>query len=323
MKNLNFTLYILLTVALISCESVIEDFELNQNDLQINLISFAEADSVPLLFLSRSIAIDEVVEYYTLSETDVSLYANNVFLGKLEAYEDNFYSNPEIVFTEETSYRIEASAAGLNSVVSEFEIPAKPIINSVEVAYKENIVLDVDHYAEDYVVVEINFENPTNELRYYEIESLGKQVITTNDTLTENNLSAPPILITNTSYIDLYNSNSYHYTEATPNETIHSSALYFDNKGLNIGENTITLYFYTYHFEYETSGSSSRIWFSFNATDHNFFEYINSLSRFQESEDDFFVEPISLYDNIDGGLGLAYGRIRNKFFVDIVNFTNE
>jgi hypothetical protein len=327
MKNFKYLILALL-FCFSACEKTVENFDIEKPDPKLVILEYAYSDSFPSLYVSRNISLEEAVKPYPIANANCKLFENNTLLGELSIGKDGWYTSKEIKFSASNNYRYEVSANGCPTVKSEFIVAPKPEIISVDTltvwekspdCFGCSIVpylkVDIDFKnkpdTEDYFLVEFN----TYSYQYTYDQYTGKLV---DSNLTKNTIEmmsdAPYIESVKQYYEDIYYNPSQ-------DESKSGTMYIFSDKYLNNGTNQLTVKMNYYSFFYGENSSRSEnakiVYMHFIAIDKNMYEYALSKGRNLAAEGNPFVEPVTIYSNIENGLGLVSGYSPVEYSIDI------
>lgn len=317
-------LYILVLLLLLSCEKTLTDFELKEKDAKIVLIGWAEADSTPNINLTRSMSLNEPIDIYSLNNGDVRIYPGGGDEQiKLVNDKPGYYVAPYFIFQEGVEYRIEASVEGYESVSANFTVPEKPNIRSVNTSF----IKKQNSFGEQWVVmnVELTVDAEKGMDEYYELYLSGygyKYTYDDNYNVVDSTLEEfVKQIYAQSASIGVERSQGDYYTLGAPDMEMIGEYFYLHDK-FSDGE--------VFKFNFETTISngfldevSEVLDMEFMGTlhlsriDKNIYEYAVSRGKNSEAEGNPFVEPVSIYTNVEEGLGIIGGKTTTCFELDV------
>lgn len=303
-------------IFLVSCESNVENFQITPTDPKLVLLSYAYADSSAKLYVSRNISLDEPVKLYPVTNANCELFENNVSVGNFIIGNDDWYSAAGITFKEGSEYKYEVSADGYNTVTGNFYVPIKPEIISVDTQFVSEPQPNCpDCKPLNYFRFDIEFLNNSDTEDYYMIEFDCRHYEYVRDYFTEEIVDSIFVrnlqMFSNAPYIEsvvrnsTFSSSEYYYNP-TQGEEASGHSFIFSDKYLNNGKNTLTLKI-SAAFTEDAKEKDFNAELVIKSIDFNMYEYALSKGRSSLAEDNIFVEPVTIYSNIEYGLGLVSG----------------
>lgn len=297
MKYLGFLMIFL--IALSSCENLlVKDIELDEIDfskkLVLNSVLINHSDSL-ILTLSENISVLETPEYdvKSIEGADITLFEDGVEIGKLEkpAGNDYYYlpfSTP--IQASGKSYSVEVNSTEFPLAEASTKMPEESNIISMEYIQNAGVSPDLRKLPG----LRIKFADPAEEENYYIFN-----------------------VTTTASVIDTFifgNDTMYYeydlYINATSNDPFVEQGYqnaYLPDAGFNGKEYNLTILLDNGAFEGGTDlnmylGSFTLSWIS---ASKEYYEFDKSLSRYyQNSGFGLFTEPVSIYSNVEGGIGV-------------------
>ncbi len=290
-----------LLLALAGCEQPAV-FSPEKPKAQLVVVSNFTRDKAIQVFVSKSRSIlDEVEGGYVLDAT-VEIYEGDIYLETLELTEPRpytsevpFYATRQLIPKVNTTYTIRVEAPGCEPAMAKSKIPASISLASASIA---DFALDdgkePDAFSASYTL-SLSFNDPSEEKNYYHL-SLYQQIhryqIYEGDTL-----------ITGAYLLSL----KFNPQDNTNGRIAHiNGGLLVEDNDLNNGK--------AISFELPLKiqlkkGEEllGKLFLELRAVTEEYYLYFSSLSRQKHSPDSPFSEPVILFDNIDGGLGIFAG----------------
>ncbi len=296
----NIIIYLFVSLVLFSCEKTIQ-IEIPDNGRKLVINSFFGADSVLRVSLTESqYILDSKPIFERVPNAEISLFVEGSFVEKLQETLDSSYTG-KYALKADQNYKIEVKVADYPVSVAESNIPKKTEINKFE-AYKTK-----DEEGFDAIGFTIDFKDDINVENYYfiqiseRVEEQGTSYETGNDTV---------FVYNNT--LSLYSSD--------PNA--FSDDWYLD-KGLLVNDNLLNGkeyslkffayggYYYSMYDEFgnpvEPDNIKATYYVSFYSVSKGYYLYYKSLSKHLEAQDEFFMEPVQVYTNVENGFGIFAG----------------
>jgi len=295
-KILLLLLFISICLFLIySCEKII-DIDIPDREKKIVLNSLITPDSIVKIHLSESESILNAGFLIDIIEdATVQLYENNSFATLLLYTSEGCYVSSDFYPREENQYRVEVSVPGKDPVSSSVLIPDPVKIISIDT----NVVIIDEMGAE--LQVRLKFVDPKEVENYYIVKakSYGKEP--------ENPALFGPVNV----YLESESPIISQYGKP-------ERGLVFSDK--LIDGSTYELSFDLYFYPYGSDSLSTFIYFYLQSISESYYYYVVSKAMQEELTDNPFAEPVQVYNNIEGGLGIfgAYSSSVDSFRL---NFT--
>jgi len=316
MKNKYFSLYsALLALMLTSCTKILQDFKFDDKEPLIVIQAKFEPDSTVYVFVTRSLDMYDRKEIYKISGASVALVDVNSE-NKIALHSDSsgWYSLDPGVISEGMNYRLEVEAPGYQNAVASFLVPSLPEITGIDTIHETS--MGPYEYEQYYVRFTINLrDNPLNEDYYmiygrvlspmYSYDNFGNMVDTVYSySYVELNSKSPFIELTKNIYSG--------YSVISQNLMMYGHELYFSDRHFNGEDNVSIDVRYSPQLIYDPSYETLLELF-ITTIDRNYFDYVWVKMREQSAANNILSEPVTPYSNIDGGLGLVYGKSARKF----------
>jgi len=289
-----------------SCEKTII-IEIPDNGRKLVLNSLFSNDSVLSLSLIKSKYIldnsyndNYRYEYDSISNAKVSLFAGDQFIEQLnEVSKGKYQSN--YIMKSGVNYKIKVEAEGFPELSAESQIPEKTDILNLDV-YETR-----DEEGYETTGFTLRFKDNPDETNYYLIEAFER--VTRRDVDWETGTD------TIISYI-----NSLYVYSSDPNTISDdwglSNGILVNDEILN-GQDYFLKFFaysssYYYYDEYgnyvpDENVISINYIVYLNSVSEDYYLYYKSLSKHLIAQDEFFMEPVQVYTNIENGFGIFAG----------------
>jgi len=296
---IHFTV-ILMFLSIAACEQP-SHFAPQKRNAQLVVLSNFTRDKAVQVFVSKSQSILDEEEQEYIFDATVELFEGDAYLETLELVEPKpntsdvpYYTTRRLVPEINTVYTIQVEAPGCDPVTARSKIPASISLLSASVA---GLAVD-DSQDEEFIasyMLNLSFEDPSEERNFYHI-SLYQQI-------KQYLLHEGDTVITNTYLRSL----AFNPEENSNGRVAHiSGGLLVEDNALNNGK--------VISFELPLSirlkkGQEllGKLFVELRAVTEEYYLYFSALSRQKQTPDSPFSEPVILFDNIDGGLGIFAG----------------
>jgi hypothetical protein len=275
-------LFILTIFSLISCEEEIEFTGEWANPKPI-LYAQLEEDSVITAYVARSKRVtDNSNDPLYIENATVNVYKDGKLLGNLQHKLKGQYISS---FTADanSTYTFKAAINGFPEVQGE-----STVLDKVNIEKLDSLgIFSSDSY-DNSVRIGITIKDLANEKNYYKIEAFSMGNLYTQDK--EGNDSITNEFYENALYI--YGNDAIGNEDIIVNGALLVSDELFDGREYQIKVNLA---------QWDLT-DSKKIKFKVHHIDKHYFNYLRSVSVYQNSGDfDIFGEPTPLYSNIEGG----------------------
>ncbi|MFV0589761.1 MAG: DUF4249 domain-containing protein [Draconibacterium sp.] len=339
MKNKYIFLSLLCPVVFlffISCEKEVE-FKGDELDplIVVNGI-VTEGDTVAVLLTKSKSVFEEEYLYTFVTNAEVNLYVNDVFAETLTPQKAEAWDTGELYDTGEyagsvkavagKTYRLEIAVDGFDPISCETTVP-KP----VEILAWDTTSVGETGYSGFASITEFNVEFNDNgqQHNYYRIQSTSKGgrerirytpdgTMQYTDTIVIEPESSEWIDILNAQLNDAIN-DADEFISGTPDNRF---AIFKDD---SFNGSKMKLRFQirnNFYYYYPAMGSSNESDGNFRernislfSLSKEYYEYLNTANLHYYFEDDFFSEPVQVYSNIKGGIGIWGAVARTSFSV--------
>ena len=294
--------YILIVIAVLhslaACEKVIEDFDFLESDPKLVVNAPLVSDSAILFHVSHTIGImdDEIVNF--VSNASAGLYRDGLLLENATHLDSGFYSFPASPLKGST-YSIRISAPSYPSAVARIEMPESPPISSVGFVGEDENGVRLRVTIDDATGIEnaygLGIRYPIGRL---EVDELGNVTDTIFEGTGEAYLRSKDINITGGLYG--FTLNSEKWDDYADGVTLLVEDDLVDGKEFSIDISTPDLYF--------AIAMGQEIIIQVEAFSEDYVRFLKSMELYNNSINNPISEKVSLFTNIDGGLGVAHGK---------------
>lgn len=315
-KSIQILLIIILIFILGGCEKEVDNFYFLNSDPKLVVNASFIADSTIVLHLSHSIDIMDNDVFNYVADARVELFSNEILISTATYIDTGFYSFDVVAHAGQT-YILKAFAPGYPDISAEVYMPRRAEILSAE--YTNELL---------YVrgsLLQFTFKDSEEGFNYYglSINALSGQinydingpVDTTITGIRRYHLSSEDISVTGSiSRYELNSDSEHHYFSG-------STLLIVDQYN---DEGNISINFRAYDIIGAVRLGTPLVMVleSFN---DSYIKYLKSMELYQSSVNNPISEKVSVYSNIEGGLGLAYGKTISKYeyYLSLEEFHGE
>lgn len=222
-------------------------------------------------------------------------------------YENGFYSS-EIIAEPGKTYKLEVSCPGMNPVNCETTVPEPVEILSVDTITQ---AVEQEWGTLQFFNIKIKFKDPGNRKNYYrfQMNNLNGFVLTHQNN--NNIVYTDTVVIRKEQGIGYYTDDPiFKNSDSEANDIVMGTPdnryAIFDDSQISGQEHTLKIYFSSYPFdlygaEYGNFLIQQLILYSIPK---EYFDYLNTANYHFWFEDDYFSEPVPVYSNVNGGLGI-------------------
>jgi len=333
MKTIQLYFGIFLSIFIFSsCEKNIE-FNGDISDSKLVINSYITPDSVVSAQVSESrFFLSDSTTFNNINNADVAVWVNGTFKEKMSFVRSGIYKGTYKPAVGET-IRLVVNAPSKKEVTCETKINPRPVISSIDtssVRLPQQYILGLSDYSQNgstttwkydtlgtmsgrNINYKFMFNDNANEKNYYRLVVLEKKYYIKTDAVT--NIKT----ITESDYYwsnltDLVSGNN---TNSDPVSLIGGNSVFresyniftddlFNGKTYLLSFST-TQYTYNYrpYYKYwQDNPYKISINISLQSISKDYYLYLKSRVAATNSSDSFFSEPIQIYNNITGGIGI-------------------
>jgi len=282
-----------------SCEKVIE-MDIEDTKIRIVANSFIEPDSTITVNVTRSRHILDNADILPLSDAEVKLYDDGIFIGTLTYTNNgNYYINyiPE----EGHEYKIEVNHNSYDNVYAQTSIPYPAIINNIDT------IKTYSEYGDEIYNLYVNFNDPENIQNFYYIKAKVKYQYE------EWDPDIPiyyTVTVGDTTYIYV-EYGGYVYTEYIDELYLESDDIIIEtehpNGGLIFSDELIEGTDYTLRtsfYSWSLWSYTNMVYIDLYSINRDYYNYVKSYEQHRNSSEDPFAQPVNVYTNIVNGIGI-------------------
>jgi hypothetical protein len=281
-RHINFILILVFLIS--SCEKPI-DFTQEVKTPKLVVNSFFNPDSTWSVYLSHSLTIISPGALEPVNNATINLFENNELIGNFQLVRNGKYVS-DIKPVENQAYSIEAEAPGYKKVSAKSEAPNESI---------EVLAIDtsrVDRFDEELLKFKIKVKDIGSELHYYGITLIGQIEGYWNPIYFYSN---DPILNVPTDGTISAAFTNELFTNTTATIELSANVIMYDGSG----------FFY------------DKLIFVLSTYSKDAYLYNRSYELYNIALDDFFAEPVQVYNNIENGFGIFSGYRSLEYEMDL------
>ncbi|MCD6567074.1 MAG: DUF4249 domain-containing protein [Bacteroidales bacterium] len=279
-------LYLVLTllIVLIACEKTVY-IDIPDKGRMITINSLFNPDSLLKVSVSKSCYIlDNDIQ--AIENATVEVYENGNIINTLPYLNNGWYKSTIQKPTSGDRYKIKVTVPGMGTAETESYIPAKTNIISIDTA--SVIKTDIDGYKDEQLEFRVRFKDNPDEKNYY-------------------------ILMPEEIHIYTYNNGDKMITDTiqyTMNYEPGDPSVIEDSWGMGMLFNDYLFNGNTYDFVFSVEKyfyDTTSICISLKSISEDYFKYLATCYKQMEVNEDPFMEKISVYTNVEGGVGIFGG----------------
>ena len=296
MKSLHLTTYILLFFFCFSCEESVElDLEAFQTEVVVSSNFSPNHPFQISLSKNNDILTNSPTDFITDAEVQI-LNAQGVLLNRLTFNKDivaPYYGLADFRPESGVNYQLKINVPGGATILAQDKVPNPVALKSIQVDSVRFDGTDENSYA---IHVQTSFADPSKEVNYYHLKLYYKAIAG------RTNTSG----FTEDTQVYLLPVTPLASNEGNPNIVfdIDKSGVLFTDESFN-GELT-TLQFDAV-LDKMKAGEFPKIVGELRTVSTSYYQYHTSLSRQLDNQDRPFAEPVTVFSNIENGLGIFAG----------------
>jgi len=303
---------VVMLISSISCESVIE-FKGSEAEPKTVIYTILQPDSLITVSVAESHAVfEERYEPGQITDAVVRLYRDGEFMETLtyvpaEPVPDYYPANPYSKYVSQvtrpvhgSTYRIEAELTGMGKASGEARLPDPVTITGIDTSTVLN------EWGERQIIVKLRFRDPAGTENLYRLSARAINGIYTGDK--EEPISPlMPVVVTETdiSY------GAYSEPLISPKQEDDIFGMYLQNTynlftdELISGKDYSLTLQYGYRYPDIEYYEFDHACFSLHSISRDLYLYLQSYSAHIQTRDNFLAEPVLVYTNVTGGLGVV------------------
>jgi hypothetical protein len=292
-----FTAGALLTF-LAGCEKVLDNFDFLETDPKLVINAPFIADSTILMHISHTVNILDDPEFTFTANAEARLYSDENLISTATYIDSGLYTFDVLPRAGEV-YTLKVDASGYPSVEAEIRMPPEPSLRNIEYLsweeYGPRLDITIADNTRPYEAYGISIKSAAG---YFEYDNNGNITDTIVDGYQYSYLSSRNINVTGSKSYGYYSSERW-------DDNIEGTTLMIEDDLVNGKEFTIDLNAYDLSFPVMID---SAVYVYFESYDRDYLSFLKSYELYDNSEDNPIAEKVSIFSNIEGGLGVAYGK---------------
>lgn len=296
----HITIIFLISIIFFACEKTIK-IAIPDEGRKLTINSFFSEDSNMVVNLTKSrYILDGKWEFDPIENADISLLEDNVLIGKLSEDQPGNYIS-DIAIKARKHYKIEVKSSGFPDSKSESYVPERTRILKLEAEET------VGEYGDGLVSFDLSFQDNPETENYYLVQAYKFY----NDTFYDHD-TGEKITISNKEELYLYSDDLNTYQD----DWGLGSGVLMSDEFINGKAYTLNFKSYTSNYYYDetqdewaqpSEGDTTTYYVQFYTVSKEYYLYYKSLSKHKEATDEFFMEPVQVYSNIENGFGIFAG----------------
>jgi len=281
-------LYLVLTllIILIACEKTVY-IDIPDKGRMITINSLFNPDSLLKVNVSKSCYIlDNDIQ--AIENATVEIYENGNLINTLPYLNNGLYKSTQQKPTSGDAYKIKVTVPGMGTAETESYIPPETNIISIDTALVTRI--DDEGYKREYLEFRVKFKDNPDENNYYILAPKEMYIYSYDD------YEGDPIITDTMQYTIGYESN-----DPSIVEDLWGTGMLFNDNLFN--GNTYEFVFSTENYFYDTKSICIKL----KSISEGYFKYLATCYKHMEANWDPFMEKISVYTNVEGGVGIFGG----------------
>lgn len=315
MRTYYFTVFFVFIMLWFSCSKPI-DIDIEEADKVLVLNGILNPDSTIRIHLSKSFGILELesaAEF--IRDAEVDLYENNERVAGLEhtnngVYVTDFYPQAG------RDYTIRASIPDLPAVEADITIPFPVSLTALDADFDYITVTEqwwnpeTQQYFDttiqrisDEGLINISFTDPADSDNYYFITIFNERPVF-------NWEEEPPVLIGYTRYPVYYENNLLSYENHIYLNNLSGYVIsddYFNGQEYTFSAQVYAWDFIDGYYEFDDYYNISPVIVNLHSVPKAFFDFVISLSKYDDALYNPFVEPVNVAVNVENGFGFLTG----------------
>jgi hypothetical protein len=318
----------LISLTLWACESYFDDFKYDKKNSKIVVNAILQPDSLIRVNVCSSKTYNPPLASKILTNATVTLYKDGESLGNLIYTEEGNYILPNLYPFSGSTYKIEVVAEGYKSVWAETKIPTPAPITNVNISTVKKrsdpdctscspetmiqylVTLDISQTQSSWFSTAISLRQYN--ILYDDYECVPRQIktedgITTYDSCFYNTIdtigfyNSYPKIISDSRFVKFIKADGEY--EIGDNTEIDKSGnkFYLSAEHSNATEITFDLYLPEWNLD-NNNNNEAAIWADWY--DEALYKFFYSKAQDYETDEDPFAEKVSIYSNVNNGLGL-------------------
>jgi hypothetical protein len=285
-----------------SCEKVIDNFDFLEADPKLVVNAPLISDSTIIIHVSHTTGIMDGDFFNYIDNATAGIYSDENFLEEAAYIDSGFYSFG-LIPAAGNEYILKVETPGYASVESIIDIPAFPVLTSIEFAGED----------ENGIRLRVTIKDPEGSINAYGLSLIYPLVYLEFDEY--GNITDTIIDGTSKAYLRSKDINVsggiFDYSLSTEKWDDYS-----DGSSLLIEDNLVNGREFSFVFStpdiYLAIALEQAITVQLESFNQDYISYLKSMELYYNSIENPLSEKVSLYTNIEGGLGVAHGKSITK-----------
>jgi len=294
---------ILILLVLASCEKVVENFDFLESDPKLVVNAPFTSDSIIIIHVSHTVGIMDDEGFTFVDDAVAELYNDDILMSTATYSDSGLYTFDVLPLAGET-YVLKVSSPDYPATEAEIQMPSLPVVESVE--YQ-----GWDEYG---TMLDITIDDPAETMDSYGLSLIGVYGWLEYDDFgnavdTIISYYGPTYLIS--SDINIIGG-MYDYSLSTDEWSDNKSGLtliieddFVNGKEFTVGISAQEIYF--------AIVIDEPVSIMLESYSKDYIKFLKSMELYENSNDNPIAEKVSLFTNISGGLGVAFGKTITKF----------
>lgn len=280
-------------LALLSCEKVI-DIDIPEGERKIVVNGLIHPDSLIKVNVSRSLSVLEENQFVFLETADVRIKKDGIELGQLEYLESGFYYLPDHYPIAGSVYELDVGYPGLASVSSQANLPDPILFSEIDTSST------TDEWMGGVYRLSFSFQDPPDP-NYYAISLTATHKVFDYETFTYlDSLTTYPVYF---NFIEGSEGPQSAFVEQGAS-THYGSKIYFADDLFSDREMSIDIELSKFSF---FDADTVELTVSLEHVSQDYYYYAVSSGKYDQSTGNPFAEPVSVFSNIENGIGIFSG----------------
>jgi len=322
MKNVSFIVLLLMFGILISCETEIPfNGKITEPMLVVNCIPFTDTVIQADITASRFFLSNES-EFKVVENATVDLYINGAFKEKMMEYGQGIYRSHYIPL-EGDVVKLNVSAAGYESVWAESTVPMRlaefQVDSTINRTTTDYIVYNYGYNDAGYDTVGVRYSN-IHDFKLIFTDVAGESNyyrLVVKETTIAGEYSMPRYL---DNFDDIVFGTKKENMDGVFSESPYDRYNIFSDELIDGKTHTITIpiaqSYETFYDRADTTTYGKTVNFNLQSISKGYYLYLKSLKAL-EIASPFMSEPVQIYTNVNGGLGIVGAGANQQRFFDL------
>jgi len=279
-------LVLILIIVLIACEKTVY-IDIPDKGRKITINSLFNPDSLLKVYVSKSCYILDY-DIQAIENATVEIYENGILIDTLPYLNNGLYKSATQKPSSGDRYKIIVTVPGMGTAETESYIPPETNIISIDTALVMRT--DIDGYKYEQLEFKVKFKDNPDKNNYYLLALTQINIYTYDDYEGDT-------IITDTIQCNRYCESD----DPSVVEHLWEEGLLFNDNLFN-GNTYVFILSTGKYFE---EGAS--ICVNLKSISEGYFKYLATCNKHMEANWDPFMEKISVYTNVEGGVGIFGG----------------